>query len=77
MKLTASRALQPGQGALGLPELAQYLGISPATLTRLRRDARPRFPEPIKLLDGTRLQWITAEVNDWIKARAEVLRRSA
>lgn len=77
MKLLGPRTLTPGQGALGLPELVQYLGLSRTSIAKLRKTATPPFPQPINLLEGGRSQWLTTEVDAWLQARAELLRRNS
>lgn len=49
-------------------ELAGYVGLSLATLWRLRR--RGDLPEPIRLSPGC-VGWRTSDVDAWLAARAE------
>ena len=75
-RFIAARTLRPGQGLLGIAELCDYLGVSRQTLNRIRREARPPFPQPITLLDGLRLQWSTSQIEEWILERQKLLAES-
>jgi len=58
---TANRIIRPR-------ELADRIGLSLATLWRLRR--RGDLPEPIRLSPGC-VGWRTSDIDAWLAARAE------
>lgn len=47
--------------------LADRIGVSPATLARIRQ-GDPTFPKP-RLVGGTRVGWLAEEVDDWLRAQ--------
>ena len=49
-------------------ELAALIGVSTATIWRMRR--RGEFPEPIRLSPGT-CGWSAAVIEQWLATRAE------
>lgn len=50
---------------------AALLGISVATLDRLRSDANNGFPAPIRLSEQA-IGWLTGDIEDWIASRPRV-----
>lgn len=55
-------------------ELSRHIGLSLATLWRLRR--RGELPEPIRLSPGC-VGWRASEVETWLQARAHAHRPGA
>ena len=65
---TTSTITTPFDRILRPRELADRVGLSLATLWRLRR--RGDLPEPIRLSPGC-VGWRTSDIEAWLAARAE------
>lgn len=65
---TTSTLTTPSDRILRPRELAGHVGLSLATLWRLRR--RGDLPEPIRLSPGC-VGWRSSDIEAWLAARAE------